>query len=128
MIEKGKIPPYQKCFGCEIQQAIYCLNDLRLNATGNIPSGCRMNALNSDYDTTCCPVYIQKKKKIVLRFETSGYPTALSCLRDVGCEETQVTLPLLCLSILLFSSSLGPPRLSSDLSGFVFRMRSCLCE
>jgi hypothetical protein len=90
MIEKGRAPPYEKCYGCEIQRAMNCLSDLRRNVTGNVPSGCRLNSLNSDYDTTCCPVYVQKKSKLILRFETSGYPSALSCLRKVGCQATQV--------------------------------------
>jgi hypothetical protein len=122
MIEKGTAPPYEKCYGCEIQRAMNCLSDLRTNVTGNVPSGCKLNSLNSNYDTTCCPVYVQKKRKIFLRFETSGYPSALSCLRKVGCQATQV---IFFLSFLLLISSCCSLPLSI-LSGVLRSTMTCM--
>ena len=94
MIEKGKIPPYSSCLGCEVQQAMNCLNDLRTNASGTVQVGCKLGYLNEVYDSSCCPKYILKKKKILLKYETSAYPIALSCLRNIGCQDTQVNQKL----------------------------------
>lgn len=109
IIERGRAPPYEKCYGCEIHRAMNCLSDLRTNVTGNVPSGCRLHALNSEYDATCCPVYVQKKRKFFLRFETSGYPAALSCLRRVGCQATQVQSISVSPPLLIYPPLLPPP-------------------
>ena len=53
MIERGSMPPYQKCEGCIIEDAIECLTMMRSNATGSISADCDMNMIynrHSDYD------------------------------------------------------------------------------
>lgn len=67
-----------------------CLNDLRRNLSGNVHPSCHIGGLNEAYDTSCCPQYIVKRKRTILKYETSAYPSALSCLRNVGCETSHV--------------------------------------
>lgn len=88
MIENGRIPPYEKCLGCEILEAMNCVDDMRNNITGNVPPGCNIRAINVNYDESCCPKYGLKQKNKY--FESSAYPGALSCLRRVGCRDTEV--------------------------------------
>jgi hypothetical protein len=89
IIENGNIPPYEKCLGCDIPEAMNCVNDMRTNVTGNVPPGCMIRALGEEYDPSCCPRY--GKKTTDKFFETMAYPFALGCLKRVGCGDTEVS-------------------------------------
>ena len=91
MIENGVTPPYEKCLGCEILEAMNCIDDMRNNVTGNVPPGCNIRAISEEYDTSCCPRYGRKSKDKI--FVSSAYPKGLACLRSVGCGGTEVSIP-----------------------------------
>mmetsp|Transcript_6857 Transcript_6857/g.19970 ORF Transcript_6857/g.19970 Transcript_6857/m.19970 type:complete len:151 (-) Transcript_6857:667-1119(-) len=38
----GIVPTYDHCVGCDYNLAQACINDMRANATGNVPIGCDM--------------------------------------------------------------------------------------
>ena len=40
LISRGVATPYYKCIGCDIELAIQCVNDMRTNASFNVPPGC----------------------------------------------------------------------------------------
>ncbi len=88
-IELGVVPPYSKCFGCKISEALACVKDMRSNITGTVPYGCKMDAIYEQYDEVCCPEYNARKQAI---FSTAAYPQGLECLRKVGCEMTDVCI------------------------------------
>mmetsp|Transcript_5162 Transcript_5162/g.7904 ORF Transcript_5162/g.7904 Transcript_5162/m.7904 type:complete len:185 (-) Transcript_5162:69-623(-) len=95
IIESGKIPPYEQCLGCEIREAMGCLDDMRRNLSGTVPTGCTISAISEEYDTSCCPRYVAKKRKFDIIYETSAYPVGLACLRKTGCEHTEIYNQLL---------------------------------
>jgi len=44
-IERGNVPVYYDCEGCIVEEANYCVDDLRQNITGNIHPSCKMNSI-----------------------------------------------------------------------------------
>ena len=92
VIGTGVVPPYDKCVGCIVAEAMACVDDMRKNATGTVPHNCPMHSVLETYDKACCPVYVtpKKNKKIVeVVYSTSAYPSVLACLRKVKCEFTE---------------------------------------
>ncbi len=88
MVGNGQIPPYFRCNGCIIEQAMNCVNDLRKNASGSLQAGCKIASISETKNTACCPVYDEVSLKV--DYKTSGYPQALACIDSVGCTLSQV--------------------------------------
>ncbi len=84
----GKVPPYSKCTGCNINLAILCLSSMRSNESGTVHPDCKLEYLHQQYDQTCCPRYNSRKQVI---YNTAAYPQGLECLRKIGCEMSQVS-------------------------------------
>lgn len=103
VIGTGVVPPYDKCTGCIVAEAMSCVDDMRKNITGTVPTDCPMQSVLETYDKSCCPVYItpkKNKKYVEVVYSTSAYPSVLSCLRKVKCEFTEVC-PHSCAMIVL---------------------------
>ena len=43
LISRGVATPYYTCIGCDIELAIQCVNDMRTNASFNVPPGCQFS-------------------------------------------------------------------------------------
>ena len=92
MIERGLMPPYQKCFGgCIVEDAVACIQDMRTNASGNVDPSCQLNVINEVPDKDCCPRRIGPNplNNIMIGRLHSAYPEALECLNRVGCGGSQ---------------------------------------
>lgn len=96
-ISTGQVSPYDLCMGCVVEQAIECINDMRINISGNVPANCDLNGVTEIPQIQCCPKYKADKNgfKIALVPHTGAYPAALSCLRSVGCDKTDFYSDLL---------------------------------
>eukprot|EP00603_Paraphysomonas_imperforata_P005062 CAMPEP_0114424162 /NCGR_PEP_ID=MMETSP0103-20121206/6543_1 /TAXON_ID=37642 ORGANISM="Paraphysomonas imperforata, Strain PA2" /NCGR_SAMPLE_ID=MMETSP0103 /ASSEMBLY_ACC=CAM_ASM_000201 /LENGTH=218 /DNA_ID=CAMNT_0001592889 /DNA_START=213 /DNA_END=869 /DNA_ORIENTATION=+ len=92
LIERGEVPIYEQCYGCSMREAFACLQDMRNNVTGNVPPGCTIEAISEKPDTGCCPKFVNHDDgthgKVL--FEYSAYPMAFECLKEVGCEDTEI--------------------------------------
>ena len=90
MIERGLMPPYQKCFGCVVEDAVACIQDMRTNASGNVAPECKLNNINEVPDSGCCPRRIGRDPdyNVDIGRLYSAYPEALECLKRVNCEES----------------------------------------
>lgn len=92
LIERGEVPIYEQCYGCSMREAFACLQDMRNNVTGNVAVGCHIEAISEAPDTSCCPEYLRYGggRFSPVLFESSAYPMALECLREVGCADTEI--------------------------------------
>jgi hypothetical protein len=92
VVETGTVTPYYQCYGCVIENAMGCLNDMRNNASGNVHPNCSINAIaqtpNTDY---CCP----KLGAANLLYSGSAYPETLRCIAGVGCQDSSIYADLL---------------------------------
>jgi len=73
IIERGNMPPYQKCEGCKIEDAIACITDMRSNASGNVAADCEMNMIYNraqDYDKQV--IYDAKSQKYLTKTGTEA--------------------------------------------------------
>lgn len=87
-IEVGIVTPYYKCDGCEIEKATECLQDMRLNKSGNVRPGCPLDsAFLEPPDAVCCPTI---NDKLLLDYAGSSYPAALTCMEQAGCKSSTV--------------------------------------
>jgi hypothetical protein len=86
MVGNGIVPPYFRCSGCVIEQAMACVDDVRKNSSGNVFKSCNIAAYTEKPDTSCCPVYKSKR----VDYKTSAYPKTLACIASVGCRLSQV--------------------------------------
>jgi hypothetical protein len=97
VIERGEVPKYYKCVGCVIEEAQLCVDDMRLNRTGNVFHSCEMRSAMEFYKPEeCCPQqYEDKIKNYDLNARTTAYPDAFTCLKKVGCDESTIYNELL---------------------------------
>lgn len=88
-IERGNMPPYYKCKGCKIEEAVACIEDLRHNKSANVVKGCDMNKLMSNTETQCCPrlYYDALRRRDDLAIHTAAFPMTLNCMEAVGCSK-----------------------------------------
>lgn len=88
-IERGLIPPYYKCLGCQFEEAAACVHDIRHNLSWNVDGGCPMLKLSETPTTQCCPrlFFDRTQNRHELQYGTAAYPMALECMRRVGCGE-----------------------------------------
>jgi hypothetical protein len=85
IIERGTMPPYQKCEGCKIEDAIACITDMRTNASGNVAGNCEMNMIYNraqDYDTPV--IYDSKTQKYLTKTGTAAADPFVEDPRMVG--------------------------------------------
>jgi len=96
-IERGKTPIYYKCLGCVTEEAMGCIDDLRFNRTGNVPSNCDFARITEYYEgAKCCPQFgTDNTGRLNLLYMGSAYPETLECLINVGCEGSVVYQQLL---------------------------------
>lgn len=93
-IERGIITPYYECVGCVVERATECLTDLRLNKSGNVRFGCPMSSAFMKFPgEICCPTFEPLLND--LEYMGAGYPMALKCMRDAGCETSLIYSQLL---------------------------------
>mmetsp|Transcript_9908 Transcript_9908/g.15117 ORF Transcript_9908/g.15117 Transcript_9908/m.15117 type:complete len:187 (-) Transcript_9908:347-907(-) len=92
-VSEGVIPPYEHCIGCQIPVAVKCVEDMRMNISGNVPAACNMNTLSVGGKDDCCPIFGGDDPSTIL-FTTSAYPDALLCLRENECEASAVSIDL----------------------------------
>ena len=96
VIERAIITKYYKCEGCVIEQALGCLNDLRMNISGNVPHGCNISYIGHLPLTSCCPAFgPDTTGNVNLIATTAGYPDTLRCIQSVGCGDSDVYTSLL---------------------------------
>lgn len=98
VIERGEVPKYYKCEGCIIEEAQSCIDDMRLNRTGNVFHTCEMKSAMEFYERDqCCPkqYYDEFKKRMELHARTTAYPDAFTCLTNIGCDESTIYKELL---------------------------------
>jgi hypothetical protein len=98
VIERGEVPKYYKCQGCIIEQAQLCIDDMRLNRTGNVFHSCEMRSAMEFYEPNeCCPkqYFDDVKKRMELHSRTTAYPDAFECLKTIGCDESTIYNELL---------------------------------
>ena len=87
----GYAPPYQVCDGCMIKNALQCVEDMRFNVSGNVPSGCKMGDMLADIQPSCCAKFsrdetIDPNPGARIIPKTSAYNDALLCLHNAGCH------------------------------------------
>ena len=85
LVERGEVTPYYACLGCKVEEAVNCIEDMRLNKTGNVRYGCKINSMHEDRDENCCPSFVSKQRP---RYIGLAYPEALRCLERVGCGQS----------------------------------------
>lgn len=88
---------YEHCLGCDVVEAQKCVDDMRNNVTGNIPVGCYPSALGDAHvKQECCPLFygVPEEPWLVLP-STTGYPDAIKCLIDIGCDQNPTYYDLL---------------------------------
>jgi hypothetical protein len=96
LIEDGRVPPYYTCLGCIIEEATGCVDDMRLNISANVGSGCDMSIVTESYNTACCPSFgINIQNRLDLMYVGSAYPQALRCIEAVGCKDSVIYEALL---------------------------------
>lgn len=96
LIERGIIPPYYDCIGCVVSLAMACLEDMRLNRTGAVATGCELSAAAERYRSGCCPHVSEVRTNVYnLVYPGSAYPQALSCIKAVGCGTSTIYTQLL---------------------------------
>lgn len=89
-IERGEVTPYYGCIGCVVEEAIACIDDMRMNKSGNVRFGCDINSMQEVHakfraiHNNCCPAY----KDDQLNYIGLAYPEALACIRRVGCGDS----------------------------------------
>jgi hypothetical protein len=89
LIERGTVPPYYDCVGCEIERAAACIDDMRFNRSYNVASDCRMASVKQFNDEVCCPRFLKNKyNNADLNYIGSAYPEALRCMQRVGCQKS----------------------------------------
>jgi hypothetical protein len=86
-VERGSVPRYYSCLGCVIEEAQGCVDDLRLNRSGNVPTGCDLNKVMESYEPNCCPVVASEAGRLNLLHKGAGYVEALKCIDSVGCAD-----------------------------------------
>ena len=85
----GEVPLYEYCEGCDMQEAQYCLWDMRYNLSGNVRSGCEMDHITNGPQPKCCAQYGNVNDQWTVMGTTSAIGDAMLCLRNVGCEKTE---------------------------------------
>lgn len=115
-IETGVVSDYYTCLGCIIEEAIGCIDDMRLNRSGNVHPHCDMAMINEVYESDiCCPMMEPDfSGRLDLTYSSSAYPETLRCIQNVGCSESTIYKQLLdeCLAVCpsnKFSDQYGGP-------------------
>jgi hypothetical protein len=67
-----------------VEEALNCIDDMRLNKSGNVRYGCNINSMHATIDSSCCPAYSGYE----LNYIGSAYPEALACIQRVGCGDS----------------------------------------
>jgi hypothetical protein len=67
-----------------------CVDDLRRNLSGSVPTDCKLDVVAEKYSDACCPSYTFFKKQSFLKYSTSAFPQTLACIEAVGCMISQV--------------------------------------
>ena len=96
-IQRGTVTKYDMCVGCVIESAMGCINDMRHNKSGNVPSTCNFdqssegnmeNVMEQEMAYACCPKL--QKGTNTLKYIGSAYPEAIRCIEESGCSESTV--------------------------------------
>lgn len=97
VLERGSAPLYYKCLGCVTEEAMGCLDDLRFNRTGNVPSSCDFARITEYYEAeSCCPKFGKDHTgRTNLLYMGAAYPETLQCLINVGCQDSPMFTQLL---------------------------------
>lgn len=96
------MPPYWKCFGCDIKLATACVDDMRLNHSGTVSPQCKLRSTMEFYDSdNCCPQFYTpyndkgRPEPLDMIYTTAAYPAAFHCLTLLECEESTIYTDLL---------------------------------
>ncbi len=101
LIERGTVTKYFMCVGCEVQEAMGCVDDMRNNKSGNVRSTCKFDhvmegnmakAMEQEQQEACCPTVEGGSLKY---FAGSAYPEAFRCISNVGCTESTINSQLM---------------------------------
>lgn len=91
LIQRGIVPPYYDCVGCEIEEATGCIHDMRHNKSKNVLAACRMTATSEKYNREyCCPRFEVVNQRYDLSYLGSAYPEALRCIERTGCKSSTI--------------------------------------
>ncbi len=85
LVERGTITPYYACLGCRVEEAMGCIDDMRLNKSGNVRYGCNINSMHEKRDEKCCPAFTSNKRP---QYMGLSYPEGLRCLERIGCSDS----------------------------------------
>jgi hypothetical protein len=85
LMEEGTVTPYYVCIGCRVEEAMGCIDDMRLNRTGNVRHGCKINSMHESLDNQCCPTVAGYNR---LNYIGMSYPEGLRCLERAGCRDS----------------------------------------
>jgi len=86
----GSIKPYASCIGCMQEDAQQCVTEMRFNTSGTVPDGCDFYSLTDNGKPECCADFFYQSRPETIFLETSAYPTAFTCLEDIGCQDSEI--------------------------------------
>ena len=86
----GSVKPYASCIGCIQEDAQQCVTDMRFNASGTVPDGCDFYSLTAGGKPGCCADFFYQSRPETIFMETSAYPSAFTCLEDIGCQDSEI--------------------------------------
>ena len=96
LIERGTVTKYFMCVGCEVEEAMGCVDDMRNNKSGNVRPSCKFDhvmegnmakAMEQEQQAACCPTVTNG---FLSAFAGSAYPEAFRCISNVGCTESTI--------------------------------------
>lgn len=85
LVERAEVTPYYACLGCRVEEAMGCIDDMRLNRTGNVRATCKINSMHQTLDNNCCPTFTGSNR---VNYMGMSYPEGLRCLQRVGCGDS----------------------------------------
>ena len=88
----ARVPEYYQCFGCIMEEAVACVDDMRQNISGNVNANCDMTIITESFVDACCPRFVPKgpNGRIDLDYLGSAYPNTLRCIKSVGCDQSVI--------------------------------------
>ena len=101
LIERGTVTKYYMCVGCEVEEAMGCVDDMRQNKSGNVRAECQFdhvmegnmaNVMEQEQQAACCPTVVGGT---LAAFAGSAYPEAFRCIANVGCVESTIMSQLM---------------------------------
>ena len=86
----GSIKPYASCIGCMQEDAQQCVTEMRFNASGTVPRDCDFYSLTDGGKPDCCADFFYQTRPESIFMDTSAYPSAFTCLEDIGCQDSEI--------------------------------------